>query len=208
MTVIGITGPSGAGKTTVLGVLEELGAAVIDCDALYHKLLREDADLLGRIRDRFGPSVFDREGNLDRKSLGAVVFHDPAALEELNQLTHAAVLVALDGLLARAEAEGYRTAAIDAIALIESGAAEKCAVTVAVTAPAEVRVKRLMAREGISEDYARARVGAQKPDRFYEAHCNYVLRNGGDRLECRRQAQELFETLLLRRLNNRRSSKK
>ena len=62
MTVIGITGPSGAGKTTVLGVLEELGAAVIDCDALYHKLLREDTALLGRIRERFGPAVFDEIG--------------------------------------------------------------------------------------------------------------------------------------------------
>lgn len=62
MTVIGITGPSGAGKTTVLGVLEELGAAVIDCDELYHKLLREDAALLEGIRARFGPAVFDVEG--------------------------------------------------------------------------------------------------------------------------------------------------
>lgn len=196
MTVIGITGPSGAGKTTVLGVLEELGAAVIDCDALYHKLLREDAALLGRIRERFGPAVFDVEGDLDRKALGNVVFHDPAALAELNKLTHAAILAALDRLLAQAEREGRPAAAIDAIALVESGAAERCAVTVAVTAPADVRVKRLMAREGVSEDYARARVEAQRPDRFYEEHCDYVLRNDGLRSECRRQARDLFNTIL------------
>lgn len=196
MTVIGITGPSGAGKTTVLGVLEELGAAVIDCDALYHRLLREDAALLGRIRDRFGPSVFDAAGNLDRKALGSVVFRDPAALAELNKLTHAAVLAAVDKLLAQAEREGKTAAAIDAIALIESGAAEKCAVTVAVTAPADVRVKRLMAREGVGEDYARARIAAQKPDRFYEEHCDYVLRNDGRPEDCRRQARDLFNTIL------------
>lgn len=196
MTVIGITGPSGAGKTTVLGVLEELGAAVIDCDALYHKLLREDAALLEGIRARFGPAVFDGEGNLDRKALGNVVFHDPSALTELNRLTHAAILAALDKLLAQAEGEGREAAAIDAIALIESGAAEMCAVTVAVTAPADVRVARLMVREGVSEDYARARVEAQQPDRFYEEHCDYVLRNDGLPSECRRQARDLFNTIL------------
>lgn len=196
ITVIGITGPSGAGKTTVLGVLEELGAAVIDCDELYHKLLREEAALLEGIRARFGPAVFDVEGDLDRKALGNVVFHDPAALAELNKLTHAAILAALDRLLAQAEREGRPAAAIDAIALVESGAAERCAVTVAVTAPADVRVKRLMAREGVSEDYARARVEAQRPDRFYEEHCDYVLRNDGLRSECRRQARDLFNTIL------------
>lgn len=196
MTVIGITGPSGAGKTTVLGVLEELGAAEIDCDALYHKLLREDAALLKGIRDRFGSSVFDSEGNLDRKALGRVVFHDPAALADLNKLTHAAILAALDGLLAQAEREGRPAAAIDAIALLESGAAARCAVTVAVTAPVDLRVRRLMAREGVSEDYARARVEAQQPDRFYEEHCDYVLHNDGAPEDCRRQARDLFDTIL------------
>lgn len=196
MTVIGITGPSGAGKTTVLGVLEELGAAVIDCDALYHKLLREDAALLEGIRARFGPAVFDGAGNLDRKALGSVVFHDPTALADLNKLTHAAILAALDQLLAQAETEGRPAAAIDAIALIESGAAARCAVTVAVTAPAEVRVRRLMAREGVGEDYARARIAAQKPDRFYEEHCDYVLRNDGAPEDCRNRARNLFNTIL------------
>lgn len=196
MKIIGITGPSGAGKTTVLNVLEELGAEVIDCDALYHRLLREDTALLGRIRDRFGPAVFDGAGVLDRKALGNVVFHDAAALAELNQLTHAAVLAALDALLARAEGAGRKIAAIDAIALIESGAAEKCAVTVAVTAPAEARVRRLMAREGVSEDYARARIAAQKPDRFFEDNCDFLLRNDGSRSECRKQARALFEKVI------------
>lgn len=196
MTVIGITGPSGAGKTTVLNVLEELGAAVIDCDALYHKLLREDAALLDGIRARFGPAVFDGEGALDRKALGRVVFYDPEALSALNKLTHTAILAALDQLLVKAEREGRPAAAIDAIALIESGASARCAVTVAVTAPADVRVKRLMAREGVDEDYARARIAAQKPDRFYEEHCDYVLHNDGAPEDCRNQARDLFDSIL------------
>lgn len=196
MTVIGITGPSGAGKTTVLRVLEEMGAAVIDCDALYHKLLREDTALLEGIRVRFGPAVFDGGGNLNRKALGNVVFRDPAALAELNRLTHAAILTALDGLLDKAREQGLSAAAIDAIALIESGAAARCTVTVAVTASAETRVKRLMAREGVSEDYARARIAAQKPDQFYEENCDFVLHNDSTPEECRKQARDLFENIL------------
>ena len=196
MTVIGITGPSGAGKTTVLGVLEELGAAVIDCDAVYHRLLRESAPMLGELRARFGDAVFGADGALDRKALGNVVFRDDKALEDLNAVTHRYVSAKVDRALARAEAEGRKAAAVDAIALIESGVAEKCRVTVAVTAPVDVRVKRLMAREGITADYARARVAAQKPDSFYERHCDHVLRNDGSSEECRRAARELFERIL------------
>lgn len=196
MKVIGITGPSGAGKTTVLGVLEELGAAVIDCDALYHRLLRESAPMLGELRARFGDAVFDAEGALDRKALGNAVFQDGKALEDLNAITHRYVAAEVDRTLAQAEAEGRKAAAIDAIALIESGVAEKCGVTVAVTAPADTRVKRLMAREGITADYARARVAAQKPDSFYERHCDHVLRNDGAQSDCRQAARELFERLL------------
>ena len=196
MTVIGITGPSGAGKTTVLEVLGELGAEIIDCDRVYHELLAEDGPMRAELRARFGPAVFDGQGALDRKALGNVVFHDPQALEELNAITHRHIAAEVDRRLARAAAEGKPAAAVDAIALLESGLGEKCDVTVAVTAPAEDRVARLMAREGVSEDYARARIAAQKPDRYFEERCDYVLSNNGSRSACRRQARALFEEIL------------
>lgn len=196
MVVIGITGPTGAGKTTVLSVLRDMGGAVADCDAVYHDLLRSSAPLREELRARFGESIFDANGDLRRKKLGAIVFGDETALAGLNAITHRHIVAELKRLIARARAEGRPAIALDAIALIESGAGALCDVTIAVTAPEEARVRRVMAREGISEEYARARAAAQKPGAWFEARCDYTLRNGGGREELERQARALFERIL------------
>ena len=197
MKIIGITGPTGAGKTTVLSALEELGAAVIDCDAAYHELLEHNGDMLDELRRRFGPSVFDGQGRLERKALGAVVFRDPAALADLNGITHRYVNDEIDRRIAQAQAEGRPAVAVDAIALLEGGLRDKCDVTVAVTAPADIRVRRIMAREGIPEDYARTRAAAQKPDSYFEERCDHVFCNDYPSAEaCRAGALELFQKIL------------
>ena len=169
--IIGITGGSGCGKTTLLHVVEEAGGLVLDCDAIYHRLLSTDKDLLRAIENRFSGTV--RQGKLDRKALGTLVFADKVALEDLNRITHGAVKREVQRLLA----EKPELAAIDAIALVESGLAELCDVTVAVTAPDETRVQRLMARDAISEEYARKRINAQHTESWFREHCDYWLEN-------------------------------
>ena len=196
MIVIGITGPTGAGKTTVLNVLKELGGAVVDCDAVYHQLLRTSIPMRHELKDRFGKEMFDQNGDLRRKELGAIVFRDEEALAELNTITHRHIIAELDRLIARAEAQDCPAVALDAVALIESGAVERCRVTVAVTAPEEVRVRRIMAREGIGEEYARARVAAQKPTAWYEERCDHILRNDGGREELEARARALFMSII------------
>ena len=196
MTVIGITGPTGAGKTTVLNVLWELGGAVVDCDAVYHQLLRTSADLREELRNRFGNRIFDENGDLRRKELGAIVFEDKAALAELNGITHRHIVAELERRITQAADQGRPAIALDAIALLESGAGGLCDVTVAVTAPMDVRVARIMAREGIDEAYARARAAAQKPSEWFEVRCTYTLRNDGGREVLERRARELFEQIL------------
>lgn len=172
--IIGITGGTGCGKTTLLRVIQDMGGLVLDCDEIYHRLLSTDADLLRAIEKRFSGTV--RHGKLDRKALGCIVFADKVALEDLNRITHGAVKREVMRLL---ESEP-KLAAIDAIALIESGLSELCDVTVAVTAPEEVRVRRLMQRDSISEDYARKRIGAQHTDGWFREHCDHVLENDSD----------------------------
>lgn len=196
MTVVGITGPTGAGKTTVLNVLRDMGGAVADCDALYHQLLRRDVSMQNELKARFGEDIFDENGGLRRKALGAIVFGDQAALSDLNAVTHRHIVAELERLIARARAEGRPAVALDAIALLESGAGELCDVTIAVTARPEVRVRRIMAREGISEEYARARVAAQKPEAWFEAHCTYTLRNDGTQAELEAGARRLLTQIL------------
>ena len=169
--VIGITGGSGSGKTTLLQLIRDRGGLVLDCDAIYHDLLKTDTTLLRSIEYRFPGTVSG--GTLDRKKLGSIVFADEKALLDLNAITHAAVK---NEVLRRLAAKP-KLAAIDAIGLFEGGLAPLCHVTVAVTAPAELRVQRLMAREGISAEYAKKRIAAQHEDGWFREKCDYVLEN-------------------------------
>jgi len=177
--VLGITGGTGCGKTTLLRRAAALGALDIDCDAVYHRLLAADAALRRALEARF-PDVV-RAGAWDRKALGAVVFGDPAALRDLNAIAHPFVCAEVRRLLRAAADRPF--AAIDAVALLESGLGELCGTTVAVVAPPEVRVARIMAREGIPEDYAWARVRAQRPAEYFVRGCDHALVNDHNRAE-------------------------
>ena len=169
--IIGITGPTGSGKTTLLQLIAAQGGLVLDCDAIYHQLLRTDPSLLAAIEARFPGTV--RQNSLDRKALGAIVFADSQALQDLNTITHAAVKAEVLRQLSQKPA----LAAIDAIGLFEGGLAPLCQVTVAVTAPEELRIARLMTRDGITESYARSRIAAQHPADWYAERCDYTLEN-------------------------------
>ena len=171
--ILGITGGTGCGKTTLLKTIEAADGLILDCDAIYHDLLHTNQKLLSAIENRFPATV--ENGALQRKKLGAIVFSDENALADLNAITHGAVKAEV---LRRLEARP-KLAAIDAIALFEGGLAELCDVTVAVTAPEDARIKRLMARDGISEDYARARIAAQHDESWFRQRCDHILVNSG-----------------------------
>ena len=173
MFTIGITGGSGAGKTSALRALRSLGAFTLDCDAIYHELLANDPNLKSELDAHFRGVL--RNGEIDRKRLGEIVFNNPAALLELNAITHKYIGKEIARRTADLENRGFVAVAIDAIALIESGRAGKCDIVVGVIAPKEVRVERIMARDGITREQAEKRIDAQKPDSFFIKNSDYIL---------------------------------
>ena len=187
---IGITGGTGSGKTSALRALCALGGRIIDCDAVYHRELAANARLRRDITRAFG-DVFDGE-KLNRQKLGGIVFSDPEALHRLNGIVNIHLLPVI-----RREAEGHLIVGLDAINLLQSGLAALCRETVAVLAPTEQRVRRIMERDGISEDYARLRIGAQQPEEYYRQHCSRILENRADGPEAfEEQARNFFRELI------------
>lgn len=191
--VLGLTGGTGAGKTSALNAIRELGGEIIDCDAVYHEMLDRDQELRNTINATF-PGVFGPDGKLNRKKLGQEVFAKKERLDKLNSIVFRFLIPELERQMEGIPDGLY---AIDAINLIESGLDRLCDRTIAVTAPTELRVRRIMARDNITEQYARLRISAQKPDEFYRGKCDLELNNGAETAETfQREAKLFFERLV------------
>lgn len=196
MTVIGITGGTGCGKTTALRAVEELGGLVIDCDEVYHRLLREPGPMRDAINTRFPGAL--KSGSDDTKALGEIVFSDPVELAALNKITHQCVGDEMNAMLLRWARDGGMLVAVDAIALIESGAGAMCTATVGITAPREARVERLMKRENIARKYAELRIDAQKPNSFFEENCDACILNDGTETAFHEKCKNIFIDIIRR----------
>ena len=191
--VLGLTGGTGAGKTSALNAIRELGGEIIDCDAVYHEMLDHDQELRNTINATF-PGVFGPDGKLNRQKLGQEVFAKKERLDKLNAIVFRFLIPELERRMDSIPDGLY---AIDAINLIESGLDRLCDRTIAVTAPTELRVRRIMARDNITEQYARLRISAQKPDEFYRGKCDLELNNAADTPEkFQREAKKFFERLV------------
>lgn len=194
MKIIGITGGTGCGKTTALNELERRGALLIDCDAVYHRMLETDRPMLDEIEKYFPGAVID--GKLDRKALGTVVFTDEEALRDLNIITHRHINLEIRRILREHAMNGGTLAAIDAIELFSSGLAKRCTATIGVIADREVRIDRIMRRDGISREYAMMRVNAQRPNEYFIQKCSHVLENNGSQEEFIEKCRKTFEEVL------------
>ena len=177
MHIFGITGTTGSGKTSVLEAFRKKGALLLDCDRLYHDLLETSEGMLRELEDRF-PDAFEK-GRLMRKKLASIVFHNEATLADLNAITHRYVCEDVKRQLRAHAMSGGQVAVIDAVELISSGLGALCDCTIAVLAPEAERMKRIMVRDGLTEEQALERIRAQKNDAYYRENCTYTVLNDG-----------------------------
>lgn len=192
MTVIGLTGGTGAGKTTVLQLIEQHGGAALDCDRIYDELLETNEALRRDLRKTFGDGVFTEDGTLDRAQLAARVFSDACALRELNAIVYYYIGVEIRRRLTELKKQGLKLVGIDAVNLIESGLGELCETTVAVLAPEDARIERITARDGITDEQARSRISAQRGEDYYRKYAKVILENDGDEARLCKKAETLL----------------
>lgn len=192
--VIGLTGPTGAGKSIVGGVFADHGCAVVDTDRIARQVTGEDKDCLKALQDAFGEDVV-KDGALDRQELARRAFSTPGGGERLNRITHPRILKRADEIIAAEFARGAPLALLDAPLLYESGADKICRKVVAVIAPAEIRIDRIIKRDHISLEVARLRLSAQKDDAFYTSRADYVLVNDGAPEQLREKAAQVMRQI-------------
>jgi dephospho-CoA kinase len=187
--LIGLTGNIATGKSTLAKMLKEMGATVIDADALVHELQRKGTTTFDAIVAAFGPDILDRAGEIDRKALGSIVFADPAQLRVLESILHPAVLIESMRRISEATTP---VVVYEAIKLIEAGRAEMCDTLWVVTARHEVQLERLMRDRRMSEAEARQRIDAQPPQSEKIQRATVVIDNSGTLSETRQQVEAAF----------------
>ena len=183
MLTVGLTGPSGAGKGTVASLFAAHGIPSVDTDRVYHDLLVPPSPCLDELTARFGREILCPDGTLNRGALAAIVFAEGHGndLADLNAITHRHILGVVRERLAAYADDGIPAALVDAPQLFESGFDTECDFILSVLAPYEVRLARIIARDGLDEARARARLDASHPDSFFTQRSHAVILNTGER---------------------------
>lgn len=182
MRIIGLTGPSGSGKSAVAKLLSAYGFEHIDADAVYHNLLIPPSECLDELVCEFGERILNAGGMLDRKKLAAIVFADgnQDRLLKLISITHKYVKARIHLIIRHLETNGSKACVIDAPLLFEAGVDKDCEFVIAVLADSDVRASRISQRDCISLEAARARISSQKPDEFYSSNADHTVYNNSD----------------------------
>ena len=180
MLVIGLTGPTGAGKGAVATIFEGYGIPVINADRVYHELITPPSSCLQELVEIFGKEILLPDGSLNRRALASIVFSNPAARETLNTVTHRYVMEEIKTRMERLRREGVPVAALDAPQLFEAGAHKACGAVVSVLAERQTRLERIVARDNITPEAAMRRILAQKSDEFFKTHSDYIIENNGN----------------------------
>ncbi len=200
--VVGLTGQTGSGKTTVCDVFGRKGFAVINADLTARKVVEKGKPCLTRIAESFGSDILQCDGTLNRRKLGSIVFNDKSKLEMLNSIIYPFITQDIKANIKCFEQEGKSLILLDAPTLFESGADKMCSVIVSVTAKDDIRLKRIMSRDDITEQQAKARMASQHTEEFFRDNSDFVIDNSGELEKLYKQAEIIAEKIINGGKNN------
>ena len=194
-SIIGLTGQTGAGKTTVARLFSEYGYPVVDADKTARMVTEKGSPVLETLAETFGREILFPDGTLNRPELAKRAFADRTHTEALDRITHPAIVALMRKQAQEAFASGVEAVVFDASQIFESGLERECAAVVSVVAPETLRRQRIMERDGISREAADARMGAQHDQTFFREHSDFLVENAGSPEELREAVQETVRQL-------------
>lgn len=190
--IIGLTGQTGAGKSTVCQFLEQKDVVIIDCDKVAREVTEKGSYVLVELAKAFGEDILLGDGSLNRRELACRAFKSQEKTELLNSITHPAITAAIKEKIAQYP---NKTIILDAPTLIESGVFRLCDKIIAVVADKAVRKERILARDNISNEEAERRMSAQKDDAFYAEYADGLIYNNGSKQEAEEKTQQIFKEI-------------
>ncbi len=194
--VVGLTGQTGAGKSTVSKVFLKNGFCLIDADRISRLVVQKGSKCLAEIGDCFPQHVITSEGELDRKALAAIVFGDSAKREILNSIMYPYIMGYILQEIHRYADSGQKMILLDAPTLFESRADDFCELIISVVAREPLRKERIMQRDSLTVEQAQARIDAQLPEDFFVRHSDFIIKNNRDRQNLDAVAQEVAEKVI------------
>lgn len=193
MKIIGLTGQTGAGKSTVAAWLRAHGTVCIDADRVSRAVTKPGTAAFKEVIAAFGKEILSADGTLNRRALGSLVFADEVKRKQLESILFPHIITDIRRQLERAEKNGAAVAVLDAPTLFESGLDKICTRTVGVVADENRRYDRIVSRDGLTADAAKARMNAQKSEAFFRTHCDAIIENNGDREALEKRIREVFD---------------
>lgn len=194
--LIGLTGPTGAGKSMVSSYFEKQGFGVVDADKIAHKALLDD-ECIRALTESFTEDILNDDGSINRAKTARAAFSTSENTKKLNSITHPVILRLAKAEFERLSGEGFNRIIFDAPTLFESGADKMCQKIIVVTASLKVRLTRLIARDSHrTKEEILSRINAQKPDEYYKERADFVIENSGDTEGLENQIKTIIRELL------------
>lgn len=193
--VIGLTGQSGAGKTTVCKVFGEKDFAIINADKIARFIMEKDSPCLAEVTECFGKDILNGDGSLNRQKLADIVFGDREKLMQLNAISYPYITSEILKMINKYRDENRKYVLIDAPTLFESRADDFCDLIISVTASEKLRTERIAARDGLTPEQIKERFSSQHTEEFFINHSDFIIKNNNSADELIEKAEEVAEKI-------------